>query len=87
MKLLEQNFRHTAKNAVVFGDHHHDSLCVEKLNLNHSLSIAFVNYSYQAMISEKKEQLERYILHWDILLFDESPFDNALPFLHKIGSN
>ena len=75
------------KNAIIFGDHHHDSLCVEKLDLNHTLTIAFVNYSKEHMEKERKETYDRYLLHWDVLLFNESSFEYGYNKLLELKKN
>ncbi len=86
-KHLQLNFKHDSGDALVFGDHHHDSLCIEKLKLNNSLSVAFVNYDKEYMMKEKAEQMERYKLHWDVVLFNEQSFDYHLDLLEKIKDN
>lgn len=81
---MEIAFKHHMKNAVIFGDHHHDSLCVEKLILNNTISIAFVNYSKNYMEKNKKEIYKRYLLHWDVILFNESSFEYCIEKLDYI---
>ena len=46
---LKQAFRHESINAIVCGDHHHDSLCVEKLDLKNTITLAFINFSQELM--------------------------------------
>lgn len=72
---MKEAYSHNIKNALVFGDHHHDSLCVEKLNLENTITLAFCNYDKQHIRKEKPEQIERYKLHWDGVLYNEESFD------------
>ena len=81
---LKQAFRHESSNAIVCGDHHHDSLCVEKLELKNTISFAFINYPQELMETTKKETNERYKLHWDILQYNEASFDYCLDILKSI---
>ncbi len=81
---LTTAFSHKSRNALVFGDHHHDSLCVERLDLAQTISVAFVNYKKHLMETSKKETLERYIQHWDVLIFDEGTFEYGYNILKSI---
>ena len=84
---LKEAYTHGVKDAIIAGDHHHDSLCVEKLTLNKAISIAFINSERKVLENEKKEQLERYSLHWDGAIFDEGSFDFHLSILNHIKLN
>lgn len=81
---LKQAFRHDSLNAIVFGDHHHDSFCVEKLTLNKTISIAFVNFDKKEMETNKKDILERYLLHWDVIKFNEGSFELGVEIMKSI---
>lgn len=46
-----------------------------------------MNYDKEFMYKEKAEQMERYKLHWDGVLFNEESFDYNVKLLESIKLN
>lgn len=81
---LQAGFNHNGSHAFVFGDHHHDSLCISKLNLSKAYSIAYLNYDYDYMLKKQQDLLDRYRLHWDCIVFNEESFEYGVDLIEDV---
>lgn len=81
---LQSAFLHDGSHAFVFGDHHHDSFCINKLNLSKAYSIAFLNYDYDYIIKHKNDLLDNYKLNWDCILFNEESFEYIIELIEDV---
>lgn len=75
------------KNAIVFGDHHHDSLCVQKLDLHNSVSLAFANYDKEDIVKNNNTLYLKYKEHWDGVLFNDNDFSLHIEILNGLKNN